>query len=89
MAEQRKAAVSSEELKEMLKSPEFKKMVAMVDSGRLKDVTMLEGAKTTPVVRKKKMKAVLGNLFVMPGQVEETKREVVETEPQGRRPLRP
>jgi hypothetical protein len=81
MAEQRKAAVSPEELKEMLKSPEFKKMVAMVDSGRLLDVTMLEGAKTTPVVRKKKMKAVLGNLFVMPGQVEETKREVVETEP--------
>ena len=46
-------------------------MVAMVDSGKLKDVTMLEEAKTTPVVRKKKMKGVIGNLFVMPGKVEE------------------
>ena len=46
-------------------------MVAMVDSGKLKDVTMLEGAKTTPVVRKTKMKGVLGNLFVMPDKVSE------------------
>jgi hypothetical protein len=71
MTESPKKIISSEEVKEILKSPEFKKIVEMVDSGKLKDVHLLEEAKTTPVVRKPKMKGVTGNLFVMPGQVEE------------------
>jgi hypothetical protein len=75
MTELPEKIISSEEMKEIMKSPEFKKMVEMVDSGRLLDVRLLEAAKTTPVVRKPKMKGVIGNLFVMPGQVKEKEHE--------------
>jgi hypothetical protein len=75
MTELPEKIISPEELEAIMKSPEFKKMVEMVDSGRLLDVRLLEVAKTTPVVRKPKMKGVIGNLFVMPGQVKEKEHE--------------
>lgn len=66
---------SAEELRELRKSPEFKKLVKMVDSGKLEDISLLEEAKTVPVVRKPKMKGTSGNLFMLPEQSEETEEE--------------
>lgn len=71
MKEKEAEVISSEELRKLSQPPEFKKLVAMVESGKLKDVPLLKAVETTPVMRKPKMKGISGNLFVLPDKVSE------------------
>jgi hypothetical protein len=69
MAEQRNEIESSEEWRKLSQSSEFHKLVAMLASGGLGDLPLLEAAKTTPVVRKLKMEGSSENMFLLPEQV--------------------
>ncbi len=67
--ELRKELMALEDLRKLGKVPEFEKLLAMADSGRLEDVSMIEAAKTTAVARKPRKEGRKENLFLLPEQV--------------------
>jgi hypothetical protein len=78
MDELRSGSAPAEELRKPGGSPELHKLVAMMDSGGLADMPLLEAAKTTPVVRKPKMKGSSENMFLLPEQIAKRDQEPKE-----------
>jgi hypothetical protein len=74
MPKERIDAAGLVEWRRLQQLPEFQKFAAALSSAGVGDLPLLEAAKTKPVVRKPKMPAERGNMFIRPEQAEQLRK---------------